>query len=117
NMMKRSRAIRVAALVAVSGAFFAVPKIDASAHSAAAGTWVVGVSNNTINNGWRDEMVCSIRAELAHSGQATSDVQQTNGDTAGQISQIKNMISKGDKAIIIDPNSTTALNPTIAQAV
>lgn len=117
-MFKRTRALRVGLLVAVTGAFFAVPKLQASAQPSLAGPpWTVGVSNNTINNGWRDEMVCSIRAELHASGKAKSDVQQTNGDTAGQISQIRNMISKGDQAIIIDPNSTTALNPTIQQAV
>jgi ribose transport system substrate-binding protein len=116
-MTVRSRAVRAGLVLAAAGTFLAVPGLNASAHSTLAGPpWTVGVSNSTINNGWRDEMVCSIRAELHHSGKAKSDVQQTNGDTAGQISQIKNMISKGDQAIIIDPNSTTALNPTIQQA-
>ena len=116
-MTVRKRTLRIGLVVAAAGAFLAVPGINASAHATLSGPpWTVGVSNSTINNGWRDEMVCSIRAELHQSGKAKSDVQQTNGDTAGQISQIKNMISKGDQAIIIDPNSTTALNPTISQA-
>jgi ribose transport system substrate-binding protein len=117
-MTMRSRAFRLGLVAAAAGAFLAVPGINASAHATLSGPpWTVGVSNSTINNGWRDEMVCSIRAELHHSGKAKSDVQQTNGDTPGQISQIKGMISKGDQAIVIDPNSTTALNPTIGQAV
>lgn len=101
-------AMRLAAMAAVIGTAFAVPQMSSTTHQAfASSTWTVGVSNNTINNGWRDEMVCSIRAELHHSGKAVSDVLQSNGDTAQQIAQIRQMISKGDKAIVIDPNSTT----------
>jgi ribose transport system substrate-binding protein len=34
----------------------------------AAGKYVVGVSNTLIGNGWREEMICSIKAQAEASG-------------------------------------------------
>jgi ribose transport system substrate-binding protein len=111
-------ALRLAIGATIVATFFAVPRITASAHSTLASPpYAIGVSNSLIGNGWRDEMVCSIRAEVKHSGLGHTVVQQTNGDTNQQISQIRNMISQGVNAIVIDPNSATALNAAINQGV
>lgn len=114
---KSRRVLRIAAASTILGTLLAIPQLESAAHSAlASSTWKVGVSNATIGNGWRDEMVCSIKAQLHASGRAVSDVQQSNADTATQISQINTMVSKGDNAIIVDPNSPTALNGPINTA-
>jgi ribose transport system substrate-binding protein len=111
-------ALRLAIGATIVATFFAVPRITASAHATLASPpYTIGVSNNLIGNGWRDEMVCSIRAQVHHSGLGHTVVQQNQLDTNLQISQIRNMISQGVNAIIIDPNSATALNPAINQAV
>jgi ribose transport system substrate-binding protein len=114
----RNRAIlRAAVLLTLVGTLFAVPHLTASARTALASPpYVIGVSNNLIGNGWRDEMVCSIRAEVHHSGLGHTIVQQNQLDTNLQISQIRNMISQHANAIIIDPNTSTALNAAIQQA-
>jgi len=50
------------------GAILAAP----SGHAVAAeGRYVVGVSNTLIGNGWREEMVCSIKAEALASGKVS----------------------------------------------
>jgi ribose transport system substrate-binding protein len=43
-------------------------------------------------------------------------VQSKNVDVQGQIADVRNFISQGVNAIIINPNSPTAFNPTFAQA-
>ena len=37
----------------------------------AADKYVVGVSNTLIGNGWREEMICSIKAEAEASGKVS----------------------------------------------
>src|SRR5579864_7306921 len=110
--------VRLAILLTVAGMAFAVPHFKASASAPhKAPPWTLGVSNDTINNGWRDEMVCSIRAQATASGKVKSVVVlQNQGDTAKQISQIRDLISQHVDAILVDPNSPTALNGAIQQA-
>ncbi|HEX8918227.1 MAG TPA: substrate-binding domain-containing protein [Chloroflexota bacterium] len=115
---RRSRTlVRLAVVFSIAATVFAVPHFNAMASSPRTSSWTIGVSNSLIGNGWRDEMVCSIRAEAKNSGKAHTLVQQTNGDTNQQIAQIRSMISQHVNAIIIDPNSSTALNSAILQAV
>jgi ribose transport system substrate-binding protein len=114
---RQSRSIlRLTVMLALAAAFIAVPRSIVSAHPTAAGThFLIGVSNNTVGNGWRDEMVCSIRAEAKASGKAATVIQQGAGDTSVQIAQIRNLISQHVNAIVVDPNST-ALAGAIQQA-
>ncbi|MBV9114152.1 MAG: hypothetical protein JOY67_15155, partial [Hyphomicrobiales bacterium] len=42
--------------------------LAAASGAAAADKYVVGVSNTLIGNGWREEMICSIKAEAEASG-------------------------------------------------
>ncbi|HLJ71619.1 MAG TPA: substrate-binding domain-containing protein, partial [Roseiarcus sp.] len=85
--------------------------------ASAAGKYVVGVSNTLIGNGWREEMICSIKAEAEASGLVSKViVANRNGGPSEQIADIRNLISAGANAIIINPSDREALNPVIKQA-
>src|SRR5437588_8894385 len=79
-----ARALRVGVVATLAGMFVAAPHMDASARALHASTYLIGVSNNTVGNGWRDEMVCSIRAQVKNSGNAKTVIQQGAGDTSVQ---------------------------------
>ncbi|MGI8826543.1 MAG: substrate-binding domain-containing protein [Chloroflexota bacterium] len=111
----RSRGLRLGIAATFAVTLIAAPRMTALAHSPDGPTFTIGVSNNTVGNGWRDEMVCSIRAEVRNSGKARTVIQQGAGDTSVQIAQIRNLISQRVNAIIVDPNST-ALAGAIQQA-
>ncbi len=95
---------------------------SASAHSVrASGPWVIGLSNSLYGNGWREEMVCAVKAEAAAAPNKSLVskvlVAQAGQDPARQISDIRGMISQGANAILINPPNPTALNGVIEQAV
>ena len=78
---------------------------------------MIGVSNTLVGNGWREEMICSIKAQAQASGKVSKViVANRNGGPAEQIADIRNLISAGANAIIINPSSGNALNAVIAQA-
>jgi ribose transport system substrate-binding protein len=84
---------------------------------AADGKYVVGVSNTLTGNGWREEMICSIKAEAEASGKVSRViVANRNGGPSEQIADIRNLISAGANIIIINPSDREALNPVIKQA-
>jgi ribose transport system substrate-binding protein len=79
--------------------------------------YVVGVSNTLIGNGWREEMVCSIKAEALASGKVSKVIlANRNGGPSEQIADIRNLISAGANIIIINPSDRKALDPVIKQA-
>ncbi len=83
----------------------------------AEGKYVVGVSNTLIGNGWREEMICSIKAQAKASGLVKKVVlANRNAGPTEQIADIRNLISAGANAIIINPSDRTALNGAIKQA-
>ena len=89
----------------------------ASAKPAAPGSWVLGVSNTLVGNGWREEMICAVKAQALSSGKVSKViVANRNGGPAEQIADIRNLISAGANAIIINPSSANALNAVVAQA-
>ena len=91
--------------------------LGAAGAADAAGKYVVGVSNTLIGNGWREEMICSIKAEAEASGLVSKViVANRNGGPSEQIADIRNLISAGANAIIINPSDREALNPVIKQA-
>jgi ribose transport system substrate-binding protein len=80
-------------------------------------TYKVGVSNTLVGNGWREEMICSVKAQALASGQVDEVlVHNVNGDASAQIAGIRNLISSGANAIIINPADREALNPVIKEA-
>jgi ribose transport system substrate-binding protein len=79
--------------------------------------WVLGVSNTLVGNGWREEMICAVKAQALSSGKVSKViVANRNGGPAEQIADIRNLISAGANAIIINPSSANALNAVVAQA-
>ena len=79
--------------------------------------FVVGVSNTLIGNGWREEMICSIKAQAKASGVVSKVIlANRNGGPPEQIADLRNLISAGANAIVVNPSSRDALDPVIKQA-
>ena len=109
--MKNLRKVATLSLLA------AVSSAALASGALAADKFVVGVSNTLIGNGWREEMICSIKAQAEASGLVSKVVvANRNGGPAEQIADIRNLISAGVNAIIINPSDRDALNPVIKQA-
>src|SRR4051812_39643676 len=117
-MKVRPKAVRWAIAVMAIAAIAITSAVTASAKSGAAKkTFVIGVSNTLVGNGWREEMICAIKAQSKASGVVSKViVANRNGGPAEQIADIRNLISAGANAIIINPSSGNALNSVIAQA-
>ena len=80
-------------------------------------TFTIGVSNNTVGNGWREQMICAIKAEARVRGNVDKVVLlNRETDTAGQISDITSLISQGVDAIILNPGDAEAFNAVIEEA-
>ena len=93
---------------------------DSSDSTVASGeeTFTIGVSNNTVGNGWREQMICAIKAEARVRGNVDKVVLlNRETDTAGQISDITSLISQGVDAIILNPGDAEAFNAVIDEAV
>ena len=62
-------------------------------------------------------MICSVKAQALASGQVDEVlVHNVNGDASAQIAGIRNLISSGANAIIVNPADREALNPVIKEA-
>jgi ribose transport system substrate-binding protein len=86
--------------------------------SAAAKQWKIGYSNGGgVGNGFREEQVCTAKAQAAASGQVSDlIVKHRNTDAAGQASDIRDLIAAGVDAIVFNPNDPEALNPALQEA-
>src|ERR1700750_106209 len=84
--------------------------------ASAAEQFLSGVSNTHIGNSWREEFVCSIKAEALASG-LVSKVILANREAgpSEQIADLRTLISAGVNAIIINPSDEKALNGVIKQ--
>ena len=91
----------------------------ATAGSAAAGgDFVIGVSNTLAGNGWREEMICSVKAQALASGNVSQVIAiSKNGGPTEQIQDLQNLISQGVDAIILNPSDREQLNPVIEEAI
>ena len=79
--------------------------------------WVIGVSNTLVGNGWREEMICSVKAEALASGKVSKVVvANRNGGPTEQIADLRSLISQGVNAIVVNPSDREKLNPVIKQA-
>lgn len=83
-------------------------------------TYTIALSNGWVGSEWRTQMIQEAEAAAAawKSKGVTVDVvvQSKTVDVNGQIADVRNFISQGVDAIIINPNSPTAFDPTFAQA-
>jgi ribose transport system substrate-binding protein len=114
----RSRLVRLAAVLGVVAAVVGVVASSAFSNaSQSKAKWVIGVSNTLVGNGWREEMICSAKAQANASGKVSKViVADRNGSAAEQAADIRNLISAGANAILLDPADPTSLNGVIAQA-
>ncbi|MBK0326144.1 ABC transporter substrate-binding protein [Rhodobacteraceae bacterium F11138] len=94
--------------------------LGATAVSASAEEFTIGLSNGWVGSEWRTQMIAEAEeaAKLwADKGvTVTTQVQSANVDVPGQIAHVRNFISQGVDAIIINPNSPTAFDPVFAEA-
>src|SRR5829696_5160376 len=113
-----ARLVGIAGIGGIAAAAAALAFVtDGSAKPQAPAKYVLGVSNTLVGNGWREEMICSVKAQALASGRVSRViVANRNGGPAEQSADIRNLISAGANAIIINPSSATALNPVIQQA-
>ncbi len=85
--------------------------------SGAQGTYTIGVSNTVQGNGWREEMVCSIKAQALASGKvARLNIAHRNTDAAGQSEDIRNLISAGVNAIVVNPADPSGIKGALEEA-
>lgn len=77
----------------------------------------IGISNTVQGNGWREEMVCAMKAEALASGKVESlNIAHRNTDAAGQLEDIRNLIQAGVNAIVVNPANADGINAAIKEA-
>jgi ribose transport system substrate-binding protein len=94
------------------------PAASESASASAAQQWKIGYSNGGgVGNGFREEQVCTAKAEALASGQVSElTTIHRNTDAAGQLQDIRDLIAADVDAIVFNPNDPAALNPALAEA-
>ena len=80
------------------------------------GGYTIGVSNTVQGNGWREQMICAMRAQAAVEG-ANLIVAHRNTDAAGQLEDLNNLIEAGVDAIVLNPSNPDALNSALDAAI
>jgi ribose transport system substrate-binding protein len=96
----------------------AAPATEAPSASAEAKMWKIGYSNGLgVGNGFREEQVCTAKAEALASGQVSelTTIHRVT-DAAGQLQDLRDLIAKGVDAIVFNPNDPSALNPALEEA-
>lgn len=79
----------------------------------------IAVALSYYGNSWQTEALDEIKAEAAtppYKGHVTLRVDISGTSTTAQIAEINNDVAAGEKAIIMYPISTSALNPAIENA-
>ena len=86
--------------------------------SPAGGSYRIGYSNGGgVGNGFREEQVCTAKAEASASGQVSELITiHRNTDAAGQLADIRTLIADDVDAIVFNPNDPEALNPALEEA-
>ena len=123
--MRRPRWMRVGILVAAMAMAVAAcgggdddtASGGSGAGSGQSGNFVIGVSNTLAGNGWREQMICAVKAQALASGKVSKVIAiSKNGGPTEQIQDLQNLISQGANAIIVNPSDREKLNPVIQQA-
>ncbi len=79
--------------------------------------YTIGVSNTVQGNGWREEMICAIKAQALASGEVSSlNIAHRNTDAAGQLEDLRNLISAGVDAIVVNPADPNGINAALKEA-
>ena len=108
--MRQSKICRVCSPAAAFAVLGAGP-------AAAQDSYKIGVSNTVQGNGWREEMICAMKAQALASGKVASlNIAHRNTDAAGQLEDIRNLIGAGVNAIVVNPADPAGINPAIKEA-
>ena len=112
---RRRSQIRFGVLSAVLAVLIAIAATSGDAKPAA--QFVLGVSNTLVGDSWREEMICSIKAQALASGKVSKVVvANRNGGPAQQNDDLRTLVAAGANAIILKPSSQTALTDAISYA-
>jgi len=89
----------------------------AGALPALADGYSIGVSNTVQGNGWREEMICAIKAQALASGKVASlNIAHRNTDAAGQLEDLRNLIAAGVDAIVVNPSDPAGIGAALKEA-
>ncbi|MEX0346867.1 MAG: ABC transporter substrate-binding protein [Rhizobiaceae bacterium] len=106
------RLVKSIAAIAVAAAL--APAAFAGGHK----NYTIGVSNTVQGNGWREQMICAMRAQALVEGDVNNViVAHRNTDSAGQLEDINNLIEAGVDAIVLNPSNPDALNSALEAAL
>ncbi len=104
--MTRTKLLLTAAAFALAGG---VPAL--------ADNYTIGVSNTVQGNGWREEMICAIKAQALASGKVASlNIAHRNTDAAGQLEDLRNLIAAGVDAIVVNPSDPAGIGAALKEA-
>jgi len=111
--MKRTRLVRGFAAVAAVAVV-----VGACGGGAGSDKFSIGYSNSAgVGNGFREEQVCTAKAEALASGKVeTLTTIHRNTDAAGQLQDIRDLIAKDVDAIVFNPANADALTPALEEA-
>jgi ribose transport system substrate-binding protein len=105
------------AIVLILAAGLLVAACGGSNNSGGAKTYKVGISNTLTGNGFREEMICSIKAQAKASGVVSKVITANRTtDPSGQIADVRNLISAGVNVIVMNPSDRSALDAVIKEA-
>jgi ribose transport system substrate-binding protein len=112
-----NRNARVARLV-VGLAGLAIVAGACSSNGGSGDQFTIGYSNaGGVGNGFREEQVCTAKAEALASGKVSElTTIHRNTDAAGQLQDLRDLIAKDVDAIVFNPNDPEALNPALEEA-
>ncbi len=119
--MNRRASLRMAAgllSITLFASACAPPPPAAPAGASKQNNFVIGVSNTLVGNGWREQMICAIKAQAKASGLVSKVViVNRNGGPTEQIADLEGLISQGVNAIIVNPTDREGLNAVIEAAI
>jgi ribose transport system substrate-binding protein len=79
--------------------------------------YTIGISNTVQGNGWREEMICAMKAQALASGEvAKLNIAHRNTDAAGQLEDIRNLIAAKVDAIVVNPADPNGINAALQDA-
>jgi ribose transport system substrate-binding protein len=109
--------VAVAVTLVVAGCTGGGAGSPAASGGGGEGAYHIGVSNTLTNNGWREEMICSINAQSVVSGEvAELTVNHRDTDAAGQLEDLRNLIAQDVDAIVVNPADRDAIGDALAEA-
>ena len=110
--------IKMKKLLTSAAAFALAASLAPASFAGGHKSYTIGVSNTVQGNGWREQMICAMRAQALVEGDVTNIiVAHRNTDSAGQLEDINNLIEAGVDAIVLNPSNPDALNSALEAAM